>query len=111
MALIQCKECGKEYSSNAKACPKCGNPTEEEKEETIDVNIKNGPTVNVNINEHPKRKWATGKLIISIISMVLIVLGRLLSGVHWASDIIGSIIISITLLKILETYYLSIKKD
>ena len=42
--------------------------------------------------------------IISIISMVLIVLGRLLSGVHWASDIIGSIIISITLLKILETY-------
>lgn len=49
--------------------------------------------------------------IISIISMVLIVLGRLLSGVHWASDIIGSIIISITLLKMLETYYLSIKKD
>lgn len=49
--------------------------------------------------------------IISIISMVLIVLGRLLSGVHWASDIIGSIIISITLLKILETYYLNIKKD
>ena len=49
--------------------------------------------------------------IISIISMVLIVLGRLLSGVHWASDIIGSIIISITLLKILETYYLSIKKE
>lgn len=49
--------------------------------------------------------------IISIISMVLIVLGRLLSGVHWASDIIGSIIISITLLKILKTYYLSIKKD
>lgn len=49
--------------------------------------------------------------IISSISMVLIVLGRLLSGVHWASDIIGSIIISITLLKILKTYYLSIKKD
>ncbi len=49
--------------------------------------------------------------IVSIISMVLIVLGRLLSGVHCASDIIGSIIISITLLKILETYYLSIKKD
>lgn len=49
--------------------------------------------------------------IVSIISMVLIVLGRLLSGVHWASDIIGSIIISISLLKILETYYLSIKKE
>ena len=74
MALIQCKECGKEYSSNAKACPKCGNPTEAEKEEAIDVNVKNEPTVNVNINEHPKRKWATGKLIISIISMVLFII-------------------------------------
>ena len=49
--------------------------------------------------------------IVSIISMVLIVLGRLLSGVHWISDIIGSIIISITLLKILDTYYISIRKS
>lgn len=73
MALIKCKECGKEYSSNAKACPKCGNPTEE-KEETIDVNIKNEPTVNININEKPKRKWSTGKLIIAIISMVLFII-------------------------------------
>ena len=28
MALIKCSECGKEYSNNAPACPKCGNPTE-----------------------------------------------------------------------------------
>lgn len=26
MALIQCPECGKEISDNAKACPNCGNP-------------------------------------------------------------------------------------
>ena len=42
--------------------------------------------------------------IISIISMVLIVIGRLLSGVHWASDIIGSIIISITLWLLFKAY-------
>ena len=27
MALVKCSECGKEVSSNAEACPNCGNPT------------------------------------------------------------------------------------
>ena len=27
MALIKCKECGKEISDKAKTCPNCGNPT------------------------------------------------------------------------------------
>lgn len=27
MALIKCKECGKEISSQSKTCPNCGNPT------------------------------------------------------------------------------------
>ena len=27
MALIYCSECGKKYSSNAKVCPECANPT------------------------------------------------------------------------------------
>lgn len=31
MALIKCSECGKEISSNAKACPHCGNPTKNRK--------------------------------------------------------------------------------
>ena len=26
MALIKCKECGRDVSSNAAACPNCGNP-------------------------------------------------------------------------------------
>ena len=26
MAIINCKECGQEVSSNADKCPKCGNP-------------------------------------------------------------------------------------
>lgn len=38
MALISCKECGKEMSENAKVCPNCGNPntlTEKEKKEEV----------------------------------------------------------------------------
>lgn len=29
MALIKCKECGKEISSDAKSCPHCGKPNQE----------------------------------------------------------------------------------
>ena len=29
MALINCKECGKEMSSSASACPSCGKPAED----------------------------------------------------------------------------------
>lgn len=75
MALIKCKECGKEYSSNADACPKCGNPTKN-KEETKETKE---PTINVNIKEKVKRKWHTGKLIIAIISMVLFLIVSLQS--------------------------------
>lgn len=28
MALIKCKECGKEFSDKAEACPQCGNPND-----------------------------------------------------------------------------------
>lgn len=47
--------------------------------------------------------------IISIITMILIVLGRILSGVHWFTDILGGIIISSTLLVIFYTIIDSIK--
>lgn len=30
MALIECKECTKEFSDNAKSCPHCGNPIGEQ---------------------------------------------------------------------------------
>lgn len=39
MALIKCKECGKEISDKAKTCPNCGNPIREEK---IKSDIKKG---------------------------------------------------------------------
>ena len=41
--------------------------------------------------------------IISLIVMILIVVGRTLSGVHWFTDIIGGIIISLFLLSVLYT--------
>lgn len=48
--------------------------------------------------------------IISILSICIIVLGRLISGVHWFSDIVGSILISMALLKMLSIYFSHIKK-
>ena len=30
MALVKCKECGKEISDKAKTCPNCGCPIEDE---------------------------------------------------------------------------------
>lgn len=41
--------------------------------------------------------------IVTIVLMLTIVIGRIISGVHWASDIIGGIIISSTLLYIFKT--------
>ena len=48
--------------------------------------------------------------IISILSIFIIVIGRLISGVHWFTDIIGAVLISIALLKILKIYFNSIRK-
>lgn len=79
MALIKCKECGKEYSTNAEACPKCGNPTKSKELPTENNKEEKEPTVNVKIKENEKRKWHTGKLIIAIISMVLFIIVSLQS--------------------------------
>ena len=40
--------------------------------------------------------------IIAFVLMVAIVIGRVLSGVHWASDILGGMIISIAMLSLLK---------
>jgi len=44
LALINCNECGKEVSDNAKACPGCGNPVSEAPEVKINTNT----TKNIN---------------------------------------------------------------
>ena len=43
--------------------------------------------------------------IITIVLMVAVILTRLISGVHWFSDIIGGIIISATLISYFKTIY------
>ena len=48
--------------------------------------------------------------IISILSILVIVIGRFISGVHWFTDIIGAILISIALLKDFYIYVKSINK-
>ena len=60
MALISCKECGKEISSIAECCPHCGHKTRfgKEKEE-----------------EHIRAKNASTLLCILCISIVLLILG------------------------------------
>ena len=35
MALIKCPECGKEFSDKAQACPNCGCPTSEAKNQEL----------------------------------------------------------------------------
>ena len=48
--------------------------------------------------------------IISILSILVIVIGRFIYGVHWFTDIIGAILISIALLKALNIYIKCINK-
>lgn len=72
MALINCKECGKEISDSATSCPNCGCPVTKEVIRTETLIVKE------------KGKWATGKLvigIISIISFLLIMLQSCAAGV------------------------------
>jgi len=49
--------------------------------------------------------------IISIIMAILMVIGRLISGVHWFTDIIGGIIISSALLMLFYSSLKIINKD
>ena len=51
------------------------------------------------------RKYIKGLNIITIVLMLGVVFGRLISGVHWFSDILGGIIISVTLLMYFKTFY------
>ena len=51
------------------------------------------------------KKYVKKINLITIILMSLVVFGRLISGVHWISDIIGGIIISLTLLSIFNMVY------
>ena len=47
-------------------------------------------------------KLLRGLNILAFVLMAAIVIGRVLSGVHWASDILGGMIISIAMLSLLK---------
>lgn len=72
MALIICPECNKEISDKAITCPHCGHPMQTNQTDTRnDAPIRNTETQTSNTVPEMKAKWATGKLTISIISIVL----------------------------------------
>ena len=56
------------------------------------------------------RNFFKAENIISILSILVIVIGRFISGVHWFTDIVGAILISIALLKAFNIYIKSINK-
>lgn len=70
-----------------------------------------GSSLIVNKYLFKDKKSAKYGNILSIILMISILLGRLISGVHWFSDILGGVIISITLLKIFKTTLINLIKN
>ena len=62
-----------------------------------------GSSLIVNKYLFKDKKSAKYGNVISILLMISILLGRLISGVHWFSDIVGGILISVALLKIFKT--------
>ena len=74
MALINCRECGKEISDQAKVCPNCGCPVKREKAK-----------LNINLNKY--RKLAVPALVIVVILIaVLIVSGSLNADEQYAYE-------------------------
>ena len=60
------------------------------------------------------KKYKTVQLILTVVFAVmlaLIVAGRLLSGVHWFTDILGGILISVALLNAYEGLLMLWKKS
>ena len=57
-----------------------------------------------------KAQFAKGLNLLSILVMIFLVVGRLVSGVHWFTDILGGILISGTLLMIFYTVIDSFKE-
>lgn len=71
-----------------------------------------GSTILLNKRFYSKIKIAHYEIVLAYVLMVLILFGRIVSGVHWFTDIMGGVIISITLLYIYNSVIklLSIKK-
>lgn len=69
-----------------------------------------GSSLIINKYLFKNRNFFKAENIISILSILVIVIGRFISGVHWFTDIVGAILISIALLKAFNIYIKSINK-
>ena len=69
-----------------------------------------GSSLIINKYLFKNRNFFKAENIISILSILVIVIGRFISGVHWFTDIVGAILISIVLLKAFNIYIKSINK-
>ena len=69
-----------------------------------------GSSLIINKYLFKNRNFFKAENIISILSILVIVIGRIISGVHWFTDIVGAILISIALLKAFNIYIKSINK-
>ena len=64
MAMIYCKECGKEISDQAKSCPYCGQPSEEQlKRQNLE-----------------DKNQQSSRVIYVLIGIILIILGIVISS-------------------------------
>ena len=69
-----------------------------------------GSSLIINKYLFKNRNFFKAENIISILSILVIVIGRFISGVHWFTDIVRAILISIALLKAFNIYIKSINK-
>ena len=69
-----------------------------------------GSSLIINKYLFKNRNFFKAENINSILSILVIVIGRFISGVHWFTDIVGAILISIALLKAFNIYIKSINK-
>lgn len=85
MALIECTECGRQISSKAAACPGCGNPAAEAKNEMPSSNLSNYSSVpkitsdtesysNVADSPAPSRGKGLVFIIISVVCLIWAIL-------------------------------------
>ena len=70
-----------------------------------------GSAIMINNTLFKKIKFYNYENNVALVLMVSILFGRIISGVHWFSDILGGVIISVTLLYIFYNLLNVIKKD
>ena len=72
-----------------------------------------GSSLIVNKYLFKEKKCSKYGNILAIVLMISILLGRLISGVHWFTDIVGGVLFSLSLLKIFKTVleYINEKKE